>query len=83
MTFRRRSDYQQLAEFERGSIIELKRVDFLSSILQKDLEGTYPLCMIYGSSDSGKAQPQEKCGSITHGSPLTEKTKIFTTWLGK
>ncbi|GFU15864.1 hypothetical protein TNCV_2368041 [Trichonephila clavipes] len=28
-----------------------------------------------------KELPQENYGSITHGSPLTEKSAIFTTWL--
>ncbi|GFV65952.1 hypothetical protein TNCV_1303431 [Trichonephila clavipes] len=83
MTLRRRSHCQQLAEFERDSIIELKRKGgFLSTILQNGLEGMYPLGRIFGSSGPGKALPQENYGSITYGSPLTEKTTVFTIWLG-
>ncbi|GFW80489.1 hypothetical protein TNCV_2415911 [Trichonephila clavipes] len=39
--------------------------------------------MIFGHSGPGKELPQENYGSTTHGLPLTEKTAVFTTWLGK
>ncbi|GFY09540.1 hypothetical protein TNCV_4322191 [Trichonephila clavipes] len=47
---RRRSYYQQLAEFERGSKVELKKDGFLSTIMHEDLVGMYPLCTVFGSS---------------------------------
>ncbi|GFV51637.1 hypothetical protein TNCV_1319941 [Trichonephila clavipes] len=38
--------------------------------------------MSFGNSSPGKALPQENYGSTTLGSPLTEKTSVFTTRLG-
>ncbi|GFU79002.1 hypothetical protein TNCV_308431 [Trichonephila clavipes] len=78
---RRRSHYQLFAEFERGGIKELKKVDFLPTVLQKDLVEMYPLWMNFGSGGPGKAQPQENYVPATHRSPLAENTAVFTAWL--
>ncbi|GBN66271.1 hypothetical protein AVEN_232778-1 [Araneus ventricosus] len=56
---RRRSHYQQLTEFERGRVVGLREGGLFSAILQKDLAGIYPLCMIVGRSGQGKVLPQE------------------------
>ncbi|GFY35144.1 hypothetical protein TNCV_5045191 [Trichonephila clavipes] len=54
-------------------------MDFLSTILQKNLEGMYPLCMIFGYSGPGKALPQQNYGSTMYGSPDREDHSIHHT----
>ncbi|GFW86360.1 hypothetical protein TNCV_4331441 [Trichonephila clavipes] len=82
MTLKRRSHSQLLAEFERRGIINLKKMAFLSTVLQNALVGMYTLCMIVGSDDPRKALPEENYVLTTHGSPLSEETVVFTIWLG-
>ncbi|GFT29494.1 hypothetical protein TNCV_2020631 [Trichonephila clavipes] len=50
-------------------MIELKKkVDFLSTKLQEDLERMYQLCMIFDSNGPEKTLLQENYGSTMHGS---------------
>ncbi|GFX53270.1 hypothetical protein TNCV_362641 [Trichonephila clavipes] len=79
---RRRSYYQKLAEFERGSIIKLKKSGIISTMLQRDLVGMYLWCMIFGNSGPENSLPQGKCGLTKHESPLIEKTTVFTNGCG-
>ncbi|GFT91109.1 hypothetical protein TNCV_2009081 [Trichonephila clavipes] len=62
-----------------------KSVLLLKSLIlketEKDLLGMYELSMVVGSSGPGKAS-QENYGPTTLGSPLTEKSSVFTTRLG-
>jgi hypothetical protein len=56
-------------------------VDFLSAILQQDLAGMYPLCMIVGSSGQGQVPPQEDRVPGGHVPLLRGKTAVFAVWL--
>ncbi|GBN85764.1 hypothetical protein AVEN_84072-1 [Araneus ventricosus] len=56
-------------------------MDFLSAILQKDLAGMYPLCMIVDSSGQGKVLPQEDRVPGGHVALLRGKTAVFGVWL--
>ncbi|GBM39406.1 hypothetical protein AVEN_97023-1 [Araneus ventricosus] len=50
-------------------------------MLQKDLAGMYPLCMIAGSSGQGKVQPQEDRVPGGHVALLRRKNAVFGVWL--
>ncbi|GFS87063.1 hypothetical protein TNCV_798041 [Trichonephila clavipes] len=49
----------------------------LSKILQKDLVGMNPMCMIFGSSGLKKALPHENYDPTTNWSLLTEGGKFY------
>ncbi|GFX35725.1 hypothetical protein TNCV_745181 [Trichonephila clavipes] len=90
----RSSDRESKIEFQKFPQLCRIRSDDLNAPFQglsleaqgyrkKDLEGIYPLCVIFAHSGPGKALPQGNDCSNTNGSSLTEKTAVFTTWLGK
>ena len=54
-------------------------MDFLSAILQKDLAGMYPLCMIVGGH--GKVLSQEDQVPGDHVPLLRGKIAMFDVWL--
>lgn len=54
-----------------------KKVDFLISILQKDLIGIYPLWMILGSGSQKKVLPQEFRVPGGHVALLRRKIVLF------
>ncbi|GFU57216.1 uncharacterized protein TNCV_3634081 [Trichonephila clavipes] len=56
---RRRSHYQQLTEFGRGSVIGLLEGGFSFRNIEERLVGMYPLCMIVGGSGKGMVLLQE------------------------
>ncbi|GFT70034.1 hypothetical protein TNCV_4689951 [Trichonephila clavipes] len=79
---RRRSHYQHLTEFERGLVIQLRRrcISY-PYYYKKKLAGMYPVYMFAGSTYPGKTLSQEIWCPYKHGSPLKEKSTVFSPWL--
>ncbi|GBO04520.1 hypothetical protein AVEN_67569-1 [Araneus ventricosus] len=64
MSLNRRKQYQQLTQSEHGHVIGLREGGFFFfMILQKDLEGLYPLCLTAGSSGHWEGFVSRRPGS--------------------